>query len=209
MPRGVTGREAHFELHVPKPQELTVRKIDRRFGAGIDLETEQRAASARAPEHVVVRVQGNEREGIQRIGDLGRAADVIKMGVRIPQVCDAPGPFLGFGEDQPPVPGGVDHGRVAGGGIRDEVGVGHGGAEGEGDNFKHGRSGFVCSVGFKWRGQARDEDQANEGRDRQKSKRERIRGGGIACVQESSQGRRHNDNDGAYGFHQAEGESHL
>ena len=66
-----------------------MREINRRFGARVNFEAKHRAASARAPENVVIGMERDQRQRIQRVGDLRRAANVIE--VRVLAVATAGG----------------------------------------------------------------------------------------------------------------------
>src|SRR5687767_2532380 len=54
MPRRMSGREAHFKLHTPQSQYLSLIKIDRGFRAGINIEAEDRATASGTPQDMIV-----------------------------------------------------------------------------------------------------------------------------------------------------------
>ena len=110
MTRRMSGREADFEFHAAQSQNLSLIKINRRFGTGVDVEAEERAAAACPPQDMIVRMQRHQRQRIQRIGNGARAADVVEVGVRIPEMSDPPAAFLRLRQNDVTIPGRVDHG---------------------------------------------------------------------------------------------------
>ena len=120
----VAGGVTDGDEVIAEEQGLAVEEIDGGLGAGVDGEAVFCAAAADLPQVVIGWVEGDQGEGVEGIGDGRGAADVIKMGVGVPEVGDAPSAGLGGGEDLRAIPGGVDDGGDLEDGVGEEVGVG-------------------------------------------------------------------------------------
>src|SRR5512134_722188 len=90
----MSRREAHLEFHTSQTQNLSLIKIDRRFGTGIDVEAEDCASTSGPPQHVIVRVQGHQGQWIQRVGDRACAAEVVEVRMGVPEMSNPPTAFL-------------------------------------------------------------------------------------------------------------------
>jgi hypothetical protein len=55
-------------------------------------------------------MEGYQWKRVQGIRNRTRASDVVEMGMRIPEMSNAPTAFLRFGQDEMTVPGRVDDG---------------------------------------------------------------------------------------------------
>ncbi len=86
MPRGMPGRVSNFELVFPQVQDLSVEQVDRWLGAGIDVIAEQRRPTLHAPKNCILGVQRHRRRRVAAVGDRRRAANMVKVGVRQPDI---------------------------------------------------------------------------------------------------------------------------
>lgn len=134
----VPGGVAHLEGRRAQPEDLAVDEVYGRLGTRVNAKAVQGRVALCAPQDVVRGVQGHQRQGIESVGDGGGPADVVEVGVGVPQVSDPPTAGEGLGQDEVAIPGGVDHSSITAGGVGDQIGVGLGGTEGEGDDFEHG-----------------------------------------------------------------------
>src|SRR6185503_18140444 len=90
MTQRMSRSEADFKFHISKSQDLPMLKVNSRFGAGINVEAEDRASTTCAPQHMVVRMQRHQGQWIQCIRNGTCAADMVEMCVRIPHVPNTP-----------------------------------------------------------------------------------------------------------------------
>src|SRR5689334_21065427 len=113
MPQRMPGGKAHFKFHTTQAQDLSLIKIDRRLGPGIDVEAEERTATARTPQDMIVRVKRHKRQRIESVGDGACPTDMVEVSMGIPEVGDPPASFLRGFQDQLTIPGRVYHGDVS------------------------------------------------------------------------------------------------
>src|SRR5215213_1757026 len=112
MSRRMPRRETNFEFHAAQSQNLPLIEIDRGFGAGVDVKAEESATAPGTPQHMIVRMQRHQRQWIECIRNRAGAADMIEMGVRVPEMCDAPAACLCSSENDVSIPGRVNHGSI-------------------------------------------------------------------------------------------------
>src|SRR4030095_16376051 len=124
MTRRMSWREADFKFHIPKAQNLSVSKINRRFGSGVNIEPKERASTSRAPKHMIVRMQRDQRQWIQRVRNRARAANMTEVCMCVPEMSDSPAAFLRSIQNDTAIPSRVDHHSLLRFRISDEIGVG-------------------------------------------------------------------------------------
>src|SRR5687767_9198818 len=137
MTQRMSRGEADLKFHLSEAQDLSMLKVNGRFGAGVNIKTENRSPATCAPQHMIIGMQRHKRQRIQRIRNGTRAADMIEMRVRIPHVPYSPAALFCSLQNNVPIPRGVDHYSFPGFGVRDEIGVRLCWAQSERNYFKH------------------------------------------------------------------------
>ena len=132
----VTGRVADFEVVSPQVQDLAFGEVDARLRAGVaQVHAEEGSATIGLPQGQVIIVKGHRRRRIESVDDAGRAAEMVEVGVGQPERLDLPAAFFGRFADAASAPGGVDHDGIIGGSVSNQVDIGGGKSEGEGEDF--------------------------------------------------------------------------
>jgi hypothetical protein len=80
------GCVADFQMSAAELQDLTLVQIDCRFGARIDPEAKEWRPTLGAPEAMIGRMQGNQRQRVEAICNRSCAADMVKVSVCIPEM---------------------------------------------------------------------------------------------------------------------------
>ena len=123
MPASVARGVANFKLVPTELHSHTVKQVYRRLWAGIQPQTECGGQSFISPEPIIIGVQRDGRWRAAAVGDSGRAAKMIEVGVSKPYIRDAPVPPRGFLKDYVPVPGRIDHHGFTRVRVADQVGI--------------------------------------------------------------------------------------
>src|SRR5688572_2838255 len=100
MSTRVAGRKAYFKFSCAQLENHAVYQIDGGLGTGVDIQPESRAAAAGTPKHVILRMKRHVRKRIQCICNGRRPADMIEMGMGIPEMTDTPAAVLRRLEDE-------------------------------------------------------------------------------------------------------------
>ncbi len=82
MPRGVTGRIAHFELPAPQLQLHAMHQIDARLRTRIKgRDPEQTRTPIEPPQGLVARMEGDDRRTGGQSDQVGHAGEMVEVSV--------------------------------------------------------------------------------------------------------------------------------